>query len=40
MDSVFFYALPFPKVSAKNIYHCGQKVGKTDMAHMVSNQMP
>ena len=34
---MFSYSLPFPKVSAKNIDYCGQKVEETDMAHMVSN---
>ena len=34
---VFSWCLPFPKVSAKNIYYCGQKSGETDIAHMVSN---
>ena len=31
-------SLPFSKVSAKNIYICGQKLGKNDMAYMVSNE--
>ena len=26
---MFSYFLPFPKVSAKNIHYCGQKVGET-----------
>ena len=34
------YFLPFPKLSAKNIYYCGHKVGKNDMADMVSNEVP
>ena len=34
---MFFKSLQFPKVSAKNIYYCGQKPRETDIAHMVSN---
>ena len=34
---MFSYSLPFPKVSAKNIYDCGQKPGGSDIAHMINN---
>ena len=34
---MFLYFLPFIKVSGKNIYYCGQEVGETHMAHIVSN---
>ena len=40
---VFSCCLLFPKVTAKNIYYCGEKSGEADVAHMVSNykyQMP
>ena len=37
---MFSYSLPFPKITKKNIYYCGQKVGETDFVHMVSNQVP
>ena len=40
---VFSCCLSFPKVSAKNIYDCGQKPGEADIAQMVSktkNHMP
>ena len=29
---MFSYFLPFPKVSAKNIYYWGQNPGETDVA--------
>ena len=29
--------MSFHKVSAKNIYYCGEKPGETDIARMVSN---
>ena len=32
---MFYYSLLFPKVSAKNIYYCGQNTGEYDIAHMV-----
>ena len=36
---MFSFSVPLPKVSAKNIYLCGQKAGKTKtgMARMVYN---
>ena len=34
---MFSCSLPFPNVSAKNIYYYGHKVEETDMAHMVIN---
>ena len=34
---IFSYSLPFPKVSAKDIYYCGEKPGESDIAHMKSN---
>ena len=33
---VFSCCLPFPKVSAENIYYCGRKPGENDITHMVS----
>ena len=30
---VFSCYLPFPKVSEKNIYYCGQKPAETDTTH-------
>ena len=27
----------FPKVSAKNIHYCGQKLGESNITHMISN---
>ena len=37
MERRVLSCLTFPKVSAKNIYYCGQKPRETDVAHMVSN---
>ena len=34
---MLFKSLKFSKLSAKNIYYCGQKPGETDIAHMVNN---
>ena len=34
---MFSCCSPFPKVSTKNIYYCGQKPGETEIAHMVSD---
>ena len=34
---MFIFFFPFTKVSAKNTYYCGQKLGETYMAHMVGN---
>ena len=34
---MFSYSLPFPKVSEKNIYYCGQNPGESETAHMISN---
>ena len=31
--------LPFPKVSPKNIYYCGHKLGDTNIASMVCNEV-
>ena len=35
--SVFTCCFPFPNVSTKNIYYCGQKPGETVIAHMISD---
>ena len=32
---MFSKSLPFSKVSAKNIYYCGQKPGESDIAHTI-----
>ena len=36
---MFFYSLQFLKVSAKNIYYCGQKPGGYNTAHLLSNEV-